>query len=626
MTSYLFGIEMAWLAPAAGFSAFLVLAMFRSYLPRQGTYLSILAISFSFFLFWFILMDFLENGEGTFSITWFEAGDTRLSWGITVDALSVTMLGLVTFVALMVQIYSLGYMRGDPRLGWYFAVHSLFAAAMLVLVLADNLLILYVGWELVGVSSYLLIGFWYERRSAAEAAKKAFITTRLGDVGLLTGILLLFKATDTFSITGVFEAIGGSNLSDSMITGAALLIFLGAMGKSAQVPFHIWLPDAMEGPTPVSALIHAATMVTAGIFLVARLFPLFQAEPIVLLTVAVIGLITALTASTMALVMTDLKQVLAYSTISHLGFMMLALGSGSVTAAMFHLVIHGFAKAVLFLGAGSISHATNTLDIRQLGGLRRRMPLTFLTFSIGTLTLAGLPPLSGWLSKDEILAAVLEMRHPFFLVLALVAALLSAIYMFRIWLIVFFGQPRTAGADAHESPPVMTMPLLLSALLALVAGLLALNLGNDYKGFGSFLVLYPYLGHGESHHINLMLGITSAVIAIAGFVISWAFYSRGLISSDRLRERFASIHSFVANKYYADVAYQWLIDHIVLTVSKGVALFDRLAINDTGVDGAGTSVMLTGFRLRYLETGKLYNYALGMLIGIFIGIFIWWLI
>jgi NADH-quinone oxidoreductase subunit L len=626
MSSYSFGIEMAWLAPAAGFSAFLLLAMFRSYLPRQGTYLSILAISFSFFLFWFILVDFLEKGEGTFSITWFEVGDTRLSWGITVDALSVTMLGLVTFVALMVQIYSLGYMRGEPRLGWYFAIHSLFAAAMLVLVLADNLLILYVGWELVGVSSYLLIGFWYERRSAAEAAKKAFITTRLGDVGLLTGILLLFKATDTFSITGVFEAIGGNNLSDSLITGAALLIFLGAMGKSAQVPFHIWLPDAMEGPTPVSALIHAATMVTAGIFLVARLFPLFQAEPIVLLIVAVIGLITALTASTMALVMTDLKQVLAYSTISHLGFMMLALGSGSVPAAMFHLVVHGFAKAVLFLGAGNISHATDTLDIRELGGLRRRMPLTFLTFSVGTLTLAGLPPLSGWLSKDEILAAVLEMRHPFFLVLALIAALLSAIYMFRVWLIVFFGQLKPVGEHVHESPPVMTMPLLLSALLALVAGLFALNLGDDYKGFGSFLVLYPYSGHGESHHINLMLGIISALIATAGLVLSWAFYSRGLISADRLRERFASIHSFVANKYYADVAYQWLIDHIVLTVSKGVALFDRLAINDRGVDGAGTSVVLTGFRLRYLETGKLYNYALGMLIGIFVGIFIWWLV
>jgi len=615
-------MEIAWLAPAAGVAAFVVLSLFRSYLPRQGVYVSIVAIAFGFLLFWVVLLDFLpERTPGHYAITWFSAGGVALTWGITVDALSVTMLGLVTFVALMVQVYSLGYMRGEPRLGWYFAAHSLFAASMLTLVLADNFLLLYIAWELVGACSYLLIGFWYERRSAAEAAKKAFITTRLGDVGLLTGILLLFKVTGTFSMTETFQAVAGGGVSQGVVTAAALLIFLGAMGKSAQVPFHVWLPDAMEGPTPVSALIHAATMVAAGVFLVARTFPLFEAAPGVLPAVAVVGLVTTLMAATMALVATDLKRVLAYSTISHLGFMMLALGAGSVTAALFHLVTHGFSKALLFLGAGSVNHATDTYDIREMGGLRRSMPVTFITFSIGALALAGLPPLSGWFSKDEILAALLHGRNPAFLALALLAALLSALYMARAWLLVFFGRPKHPESHTHESPLIMVAPLVLLASLALTAGLLALNWGPGYQGFGSLL----YSGDPERYHFNPGIAVASVLVVAAGLGLAWALYIRGAISPTTIAQRFKPIHQLLVDKYYVDALYQWAIDHVVLVVSRGVALFDRRVVNDRGVNGTGASVVLSGLRLRYLETGKVYNYALGMVLGVTVSLVLWWL-
>ena len=321
------GTDWAWVIPALSASAFVVLVAFGRFLPKQGVYLSILAILLGFILFWYVLDDLLETGPRSLSLNWLTVGDTTIRWGVFVDRLSVTMLGLVTFVALLVQVYSLEYMRCQPRLAWYFAVHALFAAAMLALVLADNLLFLYISWELVGLGSYLLIGFWFERRSATEAAKKAFVTTRIGDVGLLIGIILLFKATGSFQISTIFHVVEQGGVSQATLNTAAILIFLGAMGKSAQFPFHVWLPDAMEGPTPVSALIHAATMVAAGVYLVARMLPLFEAAPTVLLIVASVGLFTFVFAGTLALVMNDIKRVLAYSTVSHLGLMMLSLGA-----------------------------------------------------------------------------------------------------------------------------------------------------------------------------------------------------------------------------------------------------------------------------------------------------------
>ena len=614
------GVQWAWLAPAFSASAFLAIVVLGRFLPRQGAFLSLLSILAGFGVFWYVLREFLSFGGGIFSVDWFTAGDSIFTWGIIVDELSVVMLGLVTFVALMVQVYSLGYMKEERAFGWYFAVHSLFAAAMLTLVLADNFLLLYIAWELVGVCSYLLIGFWYERRSAAEAAKKAFITTRIGDVGLLIGILLLFNETGTFDITTIIHVAQNGGIGSGTLTAAVLLIFLGAMGKSAQFPLHVWLPDAMEGPTPVSALIHAATMVIAGVFLVARIYPLFIESDTALLVVAVIGLITAFFAAAMALVMTDLKRVLAYSTISHLGFMMLALGSLGFTAAIFHLVAHAFAKALLFLGAGSISHGSGKTDIREMGGLWRRMPLTAVTFGIGLLALGGIPPLSGFFSKDEILVAVLDER-PVLFILTLVAALMSALYMARLLFLVVLGNLKTENEQAHESPLVMTVPLVVLAVLALGAGLLAPALIPGYDGFGNWL----FFEEPEAYHINFLVMGLSIALSLGGFALGWALYLKGSLSSERIRERFSGLHRVLVNKYYLDDLYQWGIDRVALAFANFTALFDRIVVNDTGVNGTGRSVFLSGLRLRYLETGKVYNYALGMAVGMVAVALIWWL-
>ena len=365
-------MHLAWLIPTLSAIAFVIVALGGRWLPGRGAFVSILAMAAGFVLWVVALGDMLGGSVSvvSYGVEWLTAGGTSIGWGVHIDRLAVVMLGLVTFVALLVQVYSLEYMRGDSRFGWYFAVHSLFGAAMLALVLADNLLFLYIAWELVGLGSYLLIGHWWERRSAAEAAKKAFITTRIGDVGLLIGIILLFRATGTFDISDIIEMAQAGAIGQGTLTASALLLFMGAMGKSAQFPFHVWLPDAMEGPTPVSALIHAATMVAAGVYLVARMLPLFELAPVAMLVVAVIGLITFLYAGTLALVMTDIKRALAYSTVSHLGLMMLSLGAFGLAAAIFHLVAHGVSKAMLFLGAGSVMHGMHEeTDMRLMGGL-----------------------------------------------------------------------------------------------------------------------------------------------------------------------------------------------------------------------------------------------------------------
>ena len=623
-------MEWAWLAPALSFAAFGLIVLFGRYLPAKGAFLAILAIAAAFGVFWFVLLDFLNQSVDTYtshnmeslSVTWFELGGTTVNWGTIIDPLAVIMLGLVSFVALLIQVYSVGYMAGQARFGWYFAAHALFAGAMLALVLADNLLLLYITWELVGLGSYLLIGFWYERRSAAEAAKKAFVTTRIGDVGLLIGILILFKATGTFDMTAIFDAAKAGDIASSTLTWATLLIFLGAMGKSAQFPFHVWLPDAMEGPSPVSALIHAATMVAAGVYLVARMFPLFQLAPDTLLVVATIGLITAAIAAGMALVMTDLKRILAYSTISHLGFMMLALGAGGVAAAIFHLVAHAFAKALLFLGAGSVMHSLNEeTDIRKMGGLRHRMPITAFTFLIGAVSLAGIPPLGGFFSKDELLVAVLDGRHSLFLVLTLGVAFLSALYMARALFVVFYGPLKSGNEHAHESPRVMTLPMVLLAVGAAVVGFMVLEFGSSYEGFVSFLT------DGEhGFEFNVLLTLVSIAVALGGFGLGWAVYRRQLLSTEALILRYGWLHRLLVNKYYLDDLYQQVIDRVVLVFSRGVALFDRIVVNDGGVNGTADSVRRSGYRIRYLETGMLQNYALAMALSIVVIALLWWLV
>ena len=633
--------ELAWLIPAFSFVAFFLIVLFGRFLPGKGSIIAILAIAAGFAMFCVVLVGFLgadvpsedcaiSFGQKTciFNREWFTAGSVIFNWGVIIDPLALMMLGLVTLVGLMIQVYSLGYMRGDPRFGWYFAVHALFIASMLTLVLADNFLLLYVVWELVGIGSYLLIGFWYERRPAAEAAKKAFIITRIGDVGLLVGILLLFKEVGTFDMSTIFHhadllvhPVEGepSLLSTGTATAAALLIFLGAVGKSAQFPFHAWLPDAMEGPTPVSALIHAATMVAAGVYLVARTFPIFEAAPDALIVVAGIGLVTTLVGATMALVMTDLKRILAYSTISHLGLMMLSLGAFGYTAAIFHLLAHGFSKALLFLGAGSVMHSMNDeTDIRRMGGLWRVMPLTGIMFTIGALSLAGIPLFSGFWSKDEVLLSVLDNRN-YLLAFALIAAFLSAMYMARVLYVVFFGELKDENSHLHESPPVMLIPMGVLAMLAVVFGFIAIRITDD-GGIGTFLFFR------ELHHFDPNPGILagSIVLTMGAFALGWRIYISRRVSLEPWKARFSTAIVVVSNKYYLDHVYQWVVDRVVLAFSRLVALFDRVVVNDAGVNGTGNSVRQSGLKLRYHVTGRVYNYALGMAVGAVVVAILWW--
>ena len=637
-------MQWAWLIPVFSFAVAPIIVVVGNRLPGKGALLSIPAIAAGFVFFWIAFFGWLDASTateqcytaiGTEALTcnydrvWFNAGlpglegSVALTLGFFVDPVTIAMLGLVTFVALMVQIYSLGYMHGDPRINWYFAVHALFAASMLTIILSDSFLLLYVAWELVGVCSYLLIGFWHERPAAREAAKKAFIVTRIGDVGLLVGILLLWREVGTFSMTDAFAAVQAGTMSEGVTIAAALLLFLGAMGKSAQIPFHVWLPDAMEGPTPVSALIHAATMVVAGVFLVARAFPLFEAySGVPLLVVAIVGLVTALVTATIALVATDIKRILAYSTVSHLGLMMLSLGAGGYTAAIFHLLAHGFAKALLFLGSGSVIHSTEKQEISELGGLRRVMPITTIVFAIGAASLGGIPILAGFWSKDEILQSVSHGLNPAFIVFALITALLSALYMGRAVFVTFFGRLPHELEHTHESPPVMTVPLMLLAVLAVGFGLISWNWPGAFGGFGYFV--FNHKPHG--FEFTWWIGILSAVMAVGAFVLTYLIYERGSISLESTRQRFASVLRVVENKYYFDEVYQWTIDQVVLRVANFVGFFDRAGVNDIGVNGPANAVRRLGIALRLHVTGHLYSYALAMTLGVVgLGIF-WWLI
>ena len=604
------GMEWAWLLPALCIGAFGVIALLGRRLGGAASAaLAVAAIAAAFALFWLVTSDHLDSGPAVFSRVWFDAGDARVRLGMNVDQLAIIMLGLVTAVSLAIQVYSLRYMAGDPRFGWYFGLHSLFAAAMLGLVLANNLLVFYFVWELVGLGSYLLIGFWYERRSAAEAAKKAFIVTRVGDVALLSGILVLFRVTGTFEMDEIFAQARAGEISATSLNLSAALIFVGAAGKSAQFPFHVWLPDAMEGPTPVSALIHAATMVAAGVYLIARMLPLFDQAPGVLLFVSFIGLTTAFIGASLALVQNDIKRVLAYSTISQLGFMMLALGSLGLAAGIFHLLAHGFFKALLFLCAGSVIHAMHEKqDIREMGGLRNRMPITYVAFFVAAFALIGIFPTSGFFSKDEVLVAALDGRGAVWYVAGLVAAGLTALYVARLLFLVFSGQPRSEEArTARESPPLMVLPMLALMVPAAGIGLLALSWG-DYGGFGTFLFFAPDGPHGFELRAWVFWPafILSYVVLLAGRLLF--FRPEGLAPSI-VQSRLPGLYRFLENGLYLDHVYQWVVDRIVLTLSAATAWFDRRVVNDAGVDGPGKVTVWSSFVLRYHETGIVSNYV-----------------
>ena len=632
----MFWIEHAWILPAIPIVAFGLLFVAGRFLPRQGDWVSILAIGAAFVLFFFVLESHLDSinaglgGLANSGFDWLSVGDFTLRIGFTIDSLAVVMIGVVTLVSLMVNIYSTQYMRHhgkpEPRYWWYFAVLSLFAGAMLTLVLADNLMLLYVAWEGVGLGSFLLIGFYYERPSAVEAAKKAFVTTRLGDVGLLIGIILLWRATGTFQISEVIEAAQAGRLndlpqvmSDGYLTMSVLLLFLGAMGKSAQIPFHVWLPDAMEGPTPVSALIHAATMVVAGVYLVARLLPMFAVTPGAMEVVLGVGLTTALVAGVIGLAQSDIKKVLAYSTVSQLGFMFVALGTGAVGVAIFHLVTHAFFKATLFLGAGSVIHMTEEQDARQLGGLWWRMPVTAATFIISALALAGIAPLSGFFSKDEIFSAVERSQDESILILLGLAAFLSALYMTRLVIITFFGAPKNLEVirRAREAPPAMLIPLVFLTLLTLLVGFFAMDQVGDAFGFPGGINNFVYFPEPEDFGFNNALAVGTGLVSALGiFTGYWFFWGQNARRAVALREFQPRLAAVVENKFYFDEAYQWAIDHVVLPLGGKIAWFDRFIINDTVINGPADLTRYSGYWLKYHVTGRLPDYALFMILGI----------
>ncbi len=538
--------------------------------------------------------------------------------GLIVDSLTAVMLIVVTVVSLMVQIYSQGYMHGDSGYHRYFAFMSLFTASMLGLVMADNLLFLYVFWELVGLCSYLLIGFWFHRPAAANAAKKAFIVTRLGDFGFLAAILALFLNTGTFDIAELHGLAVTGVLAGTILTWAAIGIFAGAVGKSAQFPLHTWLPDAMEGPTPISALIHAATMVAAGVFLVARMFPLFEYSVEALTTVAIIGGFTAIFAASMGLVMNDIKRVLAYSTISQLGYMMLGLGAGGVAIGIFHLFNHAFFKALLFLGAGSVNHATGTFDMRQMGGLRRVMPWTYATFVIASLSIAGIWPLAGFWSKDEILVASFA-SQPILFYLAMITVFMTAFYMFRVVFMTFGGEyrggsPEAHGTHPHESPSVMVMPMVILAVLAVVSGL-----WNVTGQFGEFL------GHGETHSFSQgFFGILahplpwiSLIMAGLGILLAYAIYSTKWLSAERIGRLFRPLYTLFYRKYWLDELYEnvFVGRALVNGFFAGLQVFDISGV-DGAVNGVANATIAGGRAIRRAQTGQLQLYGLFIGVGI----------
>ena len=637
-------------------------AVGRTILGDSAGYLTVLAVGVSFVVSIVALFSTIGNhGHIEYEVhEWLKVGDFTFNIGILMDPLTAVMLVIVTGVSLMVQVYSIGYMSEEENRGFsrYFAFMSLFTASMIGLVLASNIIQVFVFWELVGLCSYLLIGFWFTRPSAVNAAKKAFIVTRIGDFGFLLAILYLFFQQDSLAAIGLngldipdlYMGIESGVIAGGVATWIAAGIFAGAVGKSGQFPLHTWLPDAMEGPTPVSALIHAATMVAAGVFLVARFFPLFQASDEMMLVVAVVGGFTAIFAASMGLVMNDIKRVLAYSTISQLGYMMLALGVGAYGFAIFHLFTHAFFKALLFLGSGSVNHASGTFNMQYMGGLRKYMPWTYFTFLIGSLALAGIFPTAGFWSKDEILASAFHEGSSVgvaLYALGLIAAFMTAFYMFRALFMTFGGEFR-GGAEAeanetedaaelhlghvnlHESPRVMVLPLAVLAVLAVVAGFLV----NPLTDLGIVPIHWftHFMGEGpvavEIPAFDTVLAVISSLVAVSGILVAYMMYERRTWSADDLGRRFRPVYQVLSHKYYFDELYEDLfvqrffyagVARVLDWVDKSVV--DRVA-NMIGWLGANV-----GGALRQFQTGQLQQYAAAISVGIIVmlGLYLWFL-
>ncbi|HMF84146.1 MAG TPA: NADH-quinone oxidoreductase subunit L [Acidimicrobiia bacterium] len=662
----------AWLIPLIPAVGFVVVLLVGKHLPRKGSDVAIAAVGASFVLACIALVQWIQrvNDHGSsgalrgfgravlptseggltavdHSFTWWQNGAVKFGVGTHLDGLAVMMLFMVTFVSLVVHVYSTTYMEGDRRYTHYFALLNLFTASMLLLVVADNTLELLIGWELVGFCSFALIGHWWEEKANSDAAVKAFLTTRVGDVGLMIGIIVLFFAAGSFDIATINAKTLGGDISHTLLLVSASCLLIGIIGKSGQFPLHTWLPDAMAGPTPVSALIHAATMVVAGVYLGARLYPVFFRGFSIgdggLNAMALIGGITIIIGAVLAFVQRDIKKVLAYSTISQVGYMVMALGVGAWVAAIFHLFTHAFFKALLFLGAGSVSHSGShhSFDMKSdMGGLREYMPVTFVTFVIGSLALAGIFPLAGFWSKDEILVTAGDAGFTAFLVLGLVGAFLTAAYMTRCVYLTFFGEFRGHG-QPHESPPTLTVPLVVLSVMSVAVGFLnAEAFGIEtFRDWFEGAVALPPLRHPSFNSLVAVVSVTVAVIGIGIAAYLW-FQREELGPFRNLTQRNAAARAgyrFLENKYYLDDLYEnvivagirgpiaqasyWVNQHVIDAVVNAIGRETVAAARETYdvidqkvVDGAvnrlGETTGETGGLLRYVQSGRVQRYAL----------------
>lgn len=614
------------LIPLLPLASFLILGIFGHWIRDKAHLVAVPAVILSFVISLAAFIDVAGGHHSTFRLyTWLTSGTLDIHLGLMIDRLTAVMLLLVTAVSALVHIYTIGYMQGDPGYARFFSYIALFTFSMLMLVLADNFLQLFVFWEAVGLCSYLLIGHWYERPSAATAATKAFVVNRVGDFGFLLGLLLVFTTFNSLDYATVFANVGreagqvmnvlepvGGTLEVSALTVICLLLFVGAVGKSAQVPLHVWLPDAMEGPTPISALIHAATMVTAGVFMVARLAPLYDASPAAMSVVAVVGALTMVVGATIALTQTDIKRVVAYSTMSQLGYMMMGCGLGAYAAGMYHLLTHGAFKALLFLGCGSVIIALHhEQDMRRMGGLKDRLPITYWTFVIGSLALAGFPFTAGFFSKDEILVSAWA-AGPLGQILAvfgLFTALLTAFYSFRLVFVTFWGPSHVDkhhDAHVHEPSPTMTVPLLILAVMSIAAG---------YFGIPEFLS--PVFEHEGSAHDSegtmiMLLATAMGILGIAG-----AYYAYVLHPSvpDHWAQQWRTAYEWSLHKWYVDEAYERSIVRPTFTAAAELWKRIDVAIIDGAVNGIARAIAWGGWLLRLVQSGQTQHYALGMALG-----------
>jgi NADH-quinone oxidoreductase subunit L len=632
------------LIPALPLAGFAFTALFGRRLGRRASTVPVAAVVLSWLIAMFVVFNALAGlgpftggtGVGVHLWNWIPAGAFHVDFGFYVDNLTACLLIVVTTIGMLVHIYSLGYMAHDPGYWRFFAYLNLFMFSMLLLVLADNFLLVFAGWELVGLSSYLLIGFWYRKRSAALAAKKAFIVNRVGDVGFALGIMAIFVSLGTLNIREVLEKIG--TLDHTQVVIIALLIFAGAVGKSAQFPLHVWLPDAMEGPTPVSALIHAATMVNAGVYLVARTNPIFAHASEAMVVVAAIGIFTAILAASIAFTQTDIKRVLAYSTLSQLGYMFAALGVGAWAAAIFHLMTHGFFKGLLFLDSGSVIHAVDgEQDMRRMGGLAKKIPITYATMFIGSVAISGIPPLAGFFSKDEILGEAFKSGFLWVWAIGLLVAGMTAFYMFRLMGLTFWGRSRVdpeVEPHIHESPRSMTIPLIVLAIPTVLLGV-AIGWPPEHGLIHQWLTpvfreAIELAGRPEAAFtllgIDGALVITSVAIAAVGIVGAATLFGVEFGSIRRagdtarvrtLSARFPFLYRASLNKWWFDELYDLLFIRIGGRVAASLWWFDRVIVDGT-VNGIGALTADAGRGLRRVQTGHVQNYALGIAIGLIV--------